>query len=58
MAIIRTADRPLNEPHKKPQEGMFRRFARAIIVAAAVGAVIATSGFTAQHHRLKACRLR
>ena len=28
------------------------------IVAAAVGAVIATSGFTAQHHRLKACRLR
>ena len=47
MAIIRTADRPLNEPHKKPQEGMFRRFTRAVIVAAAVGAAIASSGFTA-----------
>lgn len=47
MAIIRTADQPMNEPHKKPQEGMFRRLTRAVIAVAAVGAVIATSGFTA-----------
>jgi hypothetical protein len=38
MAIIRMADQPLNE------RAMFRRFARAIIAAAAVGAAIAPSG--------------
>ena len=46
MAIIRTADRLLNEPHKKLPKGMFRCFTR-VIIAAALGAALAASGYTA-----------
>ncbi len=46
MAIIRTADRLLKEPHKKLPKGMFRRFTR-VIIAAALGAAIAAFGYTA-----------